>query len=323
MKSRITISLEAAKALFFIVFITLTLGPQLEAGKPKVETLQVWDEYVRLTEQRIDQELRSETGLFAHDSQSAETAEAEGRILSSNEATVVKIHTTDPLGHRISVPGGAIHHWRGTVLTPDTDLETVLESVRNPDKSGPLQEDVLEARVLERGEDSLRVYLKLIRQKIVTVGYNTEHLVRLRRREGQRASSRSIATRIVELQDVNTPDEQEKPPDRDRGFLWRLNSYWKYEQRGDGVLVECESLTLSRDYPSFLKPILGPIISSVARESMLRTLTSMRDRLAGSHFQECSRHRCLKIASSRASQHRFAPIATATGWAGSFHLAFQ
>ncbi len=284
MKSRITINPERPKALLFIAFMTLTLDPQLEAGKPKVETLRAWDEYVRLTEQRIDQELQSETSFFARDSQSGETAEAEGKTLSSSEVTVAKMRTTDPRGRHIKVPGGAIHHWRGTVLIPNTDLERVLASVRNPGEA--LQEDVLEARVLERGKDSLRVFLKLIRQKIVTVGYNTEHLVRLRRREGQRASSRSIATRIVELQDVNTPEEREKPPDQDRGFLWRLNSYWKYEERGDGVLVECESLTLSRDYPSFLKPVLGPIISSVARESMLRTLTSMRDRLAGSQFQQ-------------------------------------
>ena len=28
--------------------------------------------------------------------------------------------------------------------------------------------------------------------------------------------------------------------------MWRLNSYWRYKQIDDGVLVEIESLTLSR-----------------------------------------------------------------------------
>ncbi len=284
MKSRITMNPQGPQALLLIVFITLTLNPQLQAGKPKVETLQAWDEYVRLTEQRVEQELQSETGFFAHDSQAAETAKADEKTLASGGITVSEMNTKNPRGHRIDVRGGAIHHWRGTVFIPDTDLGTVLESVRNPAQRDLLQEDVLEARVLERGENSLRVYLKLIRRKVVTVGYDTEHVVRLRRHGDKRASSHSIATRIVELQDVNTPEEQEKPADQDRGFLWRLNSYWKYEQLGGGVLVECESLTLSRDYPWFLKPILGPLISSVARESMMRTLTSMRDRLAGNQL---------------------------------------
>jgi len=34
----------------------------------------------------------------------------------------------------------------------------------------------------------------------------------------------------------------------DRGFLWRLNAYWRYEQVAGGVIAECESITLSRDY---------------------------------------------------------------------------
>jgi len=59
-----------------------------------------------------------------------------------------------------------------------------------------------------------------------------------------------------------------------------LNSYWRYQQVDGGVLVECESLTLSRGVPAILAPFVKPIISGVARESMKRTLTSMRDRFA-------------------------------------------
>ena len=77
---------------------------------------------------------------------------------------MVEPQTRDLRGRRISVPGGTIHHWRGTVFIANTDLEQVLESVRNPDQAEPLQEDVLEDRVLERGESALRVYLKLIRR---------------------------------------------------------------------------------------------------------------------------------------------------------------
>ena len=35
----------------------------------------------------------------------------------------------------------------------------------------------------------------------------------------------------------------------DRGFLWRLNSYWRYRQVGNGVQVDVLSLSLSRDVP--------------------------------------------------------------------------
>lgn len=75
--------------------------------------------------------------------------------------------------------------------------------------------------------------------------------------------------------------ESEKPPGGDRGFLWRLNSYWRYRQVAEGVLVECESLSLSRSIPAIAAPVINPIVDSVARESMTRTLASMKRR-----FQE-------------------------------------
>ncbi len=58
-----------------------------------------------------------------------------------------------------------------------------------------------------------------------------------------------------------------------------MNSYWRYEQVDGGVLVECESLTLSRSIPAALLYIVRPLIKSVARESMQRTLRSMRTRM--------------------------------------------
>jgi hypothetical protein len=55
-----------------------------------------------------------------------------------------------------------------------------------------------------------------------------------------------------------------------------LNSYWRYEQRGDGVLVEVESVSLSRDVPAIVRRVAMPIIDRVARESMYRTLDALR-----------------------------------------------
>jgi len=80
---------------------------------------------------------------------------------------------------------------------------------------------------------------------------------------------------------AGTPREREKAPGDDNGFLWRLNAYWRYEQMGSGVMVEVESLTLSRNVPFLLAPIAKPIISRIARETLERTLSSVRGRFAG------------------------------------------
>ncbi len=266
-------------ALLVVLAMGVADSPVM-AAKLQGKTLKAWDEYVRLTEERIKEELNASTGFLAQDFQSFPKAQMERDAALSGKILVARMKTLNPRGRKIKVPAGTIHHWRGSVFIPDVDLESVLAQVRNPAQQEDLQEDVLESRILEASDDSLLLYLKLVRSKIVTVTYNTEHLVEYQRHGEGLASSRSIATRIVELDQAGTPAEREKPEGKDRGFLWKLNSYWRYQQVDGGVLVECESLTLSRGVPAILALFVKPIITGVARESMERTLSSMRDRFA-------------------------------------------
>ncbi len=266
--------------LLLMVITMGMVGSPVMAAKLQEKTLTAWDEYVRLTEERIQEELNSSSGFLAQDFQSVPKAQMERDAVLSGKILVEKMKTLNPRGRKIKVPAGTLHHWRGSVFIPDVDLETVLAQVRNPAQQEDLQEDVLESRILEESEDSLRLYLKLVRSKIVTVTYNTEHLINYQGHGEGLASSQSIATKIAELEDAGTPSEREKPEGKDHGFLWKLNSYWRYQQVDGGVLVECESLTLSRGVPVILAPFVKPIITDVARESMQRTLSSMRDRFA-------------------------------------------
>jgi hypothetical protein len=118
--------------------------------------------------------------------------------------------------------------------------------------------------------------MKLRRSAIITVTYNTEHEVNYRRLASQRAAMTSVATRIAELDDAGTRAEREKAPGDDNGFLWRLNAYWRYEQVDGGVLIECESVSLSRSVPFALRLFVSSYVDKIARESLDRTLTSLR-----------------------------------------------
>ena len=123
--------------------------------------------------------------------------------------------------------------------------------------------------MIARGDDSLRVGIRLVRHAIVTVSYDTEHEMRFRRVTPTLATARSVATRI------------EQVDGGDHGFLWRLHSYWRYEETSGGVLVELRSLTLSRSVPALVRPIASPLVTRVARESMVRTLDALRRYFGG------------------------------------------
>ena len=88
--------------------------------------------------------------------------------------------------------------------------------------------------------------------------------------------SRSVATRIAEVVNPAQPDEHEKPVGHDGGFLWRLNSYWRFEEKDGGVYVEVESISLTRDIPMGLGWLIKPFVTSIPRESLQMTLGSTR-----------------------------------------------
>jgi putative flippase GtrA len=202
---------------------------------PRSDTLEAWNRYVAETETRIEQAVAAPRG--------------NGRELCAE-------------GDNHGVAAGTISAWRGSVFIPGATLDGVLDRLQHPGTPPP-QEDVVASRVISRGDDSLRVFIRLVRHAIVTVTYDTEHDMTFRRRSPTLATARSVATRIDEV------------GGGDRGFLWRLNSYWRYEQVNGGVRVELESITLSRDVPALIRPIASPMVSRISRESMVRTLEAL------------------------------------------------
>ncbi len=261
------------------VCVIAVAGPALplEGQALPGETVAAWNEYVQLTEERIAGELGSEDAFLVQDFD-ADAHEMRADLLEG-DVIVETMKTVRHDGSNIKVPHGMIHHWQGAVFVGGVTLEEVLSDLKHPDSARHQQEDVLETRVLERGPDSLRVYLRLVRSKIITVTYDTEHLVQYVHHRADRASSRTVATHVAELADAGTAKERQKAPGEDRGFLWRLNSYWRYEAVEGGVIIECESLTLSRSIPLLVVPFVKPIVNRVARESLDRTLSQMRGRM--------------------------------------------
>ena len=197
----------------------------------------------------------------------SQTLAAWTRHVAATEASLTGAPVADglrePSGRETRIPGGIVHEWRGSVFIAGITVPQLVEALIHPGTPPP-QDDVVESRVLAHHGDSLRVYLKLVRTAIITVTYDTEHDVTFVRHDSQFATSRSVATRIAEA------------GGNDRGFLWKLNSYWEYRQIGDGVQVDLVSLSLSRSMPLVLKPLVGPIVNRIARESMTRTLDAVR-----------------------------------------------
>ena len=88
------------------------------------------------------------------------------------------------------------------------------------------------------------------------------------------------------------PDEKLNREGNDNGFLWRMNTYWRFEEKDGGTYIESQSISLTRDIPTGLGWMIGPYVNSVPRESL--TFTLDRTRSAHSAAHRCD-HRALKV----------------------------
>jgi hypothetical protein len=260
------------KVIAGILFLSIGLladGSGLAQRQPV--TLQGWTRYVEAVERRRAAELDRSDRFLTMDF----GAPDDRRAAMAGTLVVSRMDVRDAAGAEIEIADGMVHHWRGAVLLPGVDLDTLMRRLQT--EAPPQSPEVLRASVLARGPAFIKVHLRLKRTKIVTVVYDTEHDVTFARQGSRRASSRSVASRIVEIENPGTPGERPLADGDDSGFLWRLNAYWRYEAVPGGVLAECESISLSRDVPFGLGIVAGPIIRSTAKESMERTLESLRE----------------------------------------------
>jgi putative flippase GtrA len=261
----------------------MVIAPSAQASEEailKAHTAQDFAKYVAAVEARRARDIKDNEPFLDIERQPPAQLARTIQRLKHGEVIVTRGVARDDSSNEVSIRGGLINHWRGTVFVPRVKLDAMLKVLQEPQTDKHKQEDVLSSRVVSRDGDTQKVFLRLRRTKFVTVVYDTEYDVEYRRVGTDRAWSNSISTKVNEIEHAGTPRERALPEGNDSGFLWRLNSYWRYKQLDDGVLVEIESLTLSRSLPAIVGPLIRPIVNSTARESMTRTLASVRARFA-------------------------------------------
>lgn len=232
------------------VWAVLASQTMLLAGL-KPETGAAFDKYVQLTEQRMERELKD--GHF---------------LVMGNRSRSNMVVQENKRDDDAVVPHGQIHHWLGGVFLPGVTLAQVASIKQDYDQYKEIYKpDVVDSRLIKRNGDEFEMYLKISKKQILTMVYDTYYTVRYYSPEPQKMYLRSYATKIHEV---------DRPAGEDRGFLWRLNSYWRLQEADGGVYVECEAVSLSRDVPAFLNYIVGSFIKKLPADSMRNTLAALK-----------------------------------------------
>jgi hypothetical protein len=273
-----------------VLLAALLLFPfSLNATDLQPQAAQAYDRYIQLTEARVNSELaQSGAYLWVERLPEARRAAAEAQ-LHSGQVVIERLYTLDN-GKTISAAGGIIHHWIGTVFVPGATLAQTLSFMQDYDhKVDYFKPDITRSKILRHEGDDYFVLLRFYKKKIITTVIDTDQQVHYHVVDSTHAWSRSRTTRVQEVENPGQADEKLEPEGHDRGFLWRMNTFWRFEEKDGGTYIECQAISLTRDIPTGLGWVVGPFVTSVPKESLNFTLSTARAALLHSSSAQLKR----------------------------------
>jgi hypothetical protein len=173
------------------------------------------------------------------------------------------------------LPGALLHDWRGMAFVAGAraaDFERLLRNISAyPERYAP---QVLQAKLLMQQGDHLQAIMRVRQKHVLTIVLDTTYDITFGRLDAQHGYSLSRSTRISEIDSPGSPEEHALSNEDEHGFLWRLNTYWTYEERDGGLYLQIESVSLTRSVPTGLNWVVQPFIEKIPRESLEFTLRS-------------------------------------------------
>jgi hypothetical protein len=238
------------------------------AEAPDRAAVSAFDSYSKTVESRLAQQHQSPNGFLAPATSDPKSAEA-------------RLREGDLFIERLTPSAGAdffgvlLHHWRGTAFAPGargTDFERLMRDFDSyPQHFSP---QVLQARMLTQEGDRIKAWMRVRQRHVITVVMDTTYDITFGQLDAQHGYSISRSMRIAEIDSPGTSAERALRADEEHGFLWRLNAYWSYEERGGGLYLQIEAVSLTRSVPRGLGWAIGPYVESIPRESLEFTLRS-------------------------------------------------
>ena len=257
------------KLLIGMVCAGFVASPAASYGAElKDETLKTWDAYIQTVNSQMHGRLQGPF-LWVDEDPDRVTSVRAGKIVVS------------PVGKKVPkpVPSGLIHDWMGAVFIPDVRLGDVLSAVRDYGHYNEFYKPtVVDAKPLGTEGSCDKYSMRVVNKETVAeTALDTEYQACYLQLDELRWYGTAHSTRVQEIRHYGRPDEQELPPNQGSGYIWRLYSIARFEERDGGVYIELEAIALSRDVPVAVRWVVDPIVRRVSRNTLLISLQQMEE----------------------------------------------
>jgi hypothetical protein len=251
------------------------------ASELKPRTAKAFQHYEELTEAKMRGELTAPGQFLAIDSLPENQREEWISRLKNGQVYIQMLSTKENDG-KIEIPDGLVHHWLAIGFIPKACLAQVLQVTQDyAHHADFFKPDVQRSELLSHDGEHFRVYFRFYRHAVVTAVYNTQFDIQFTQSDPTHEYSFARAVRIAEVRNPGGKDESERPVGNDRGYLWRLDLYTRYEETDDGVYVQIEFLGLSRSVPAVFAWLVNPYVRSVPREYLTNYVGQLKKAVAG------------------------------------------
>lgn len=252
-----------------ITLSAATLGTA-RAADLQPATLTAWNMYLEQIDSEIEQRAAGQVPFLWID----ESPDRAARI-RRGEVVVAPM-----VGHGSeSVPHGLIHDWVGAIFTPGATLDSLWAVVHDYNDYQQIYRPVVTASRTLACTDKSQEFQMIWQRKVMFVsaamqGHYQAHDVRL---DAYRGYNVAEAVEIREISGYGHKDERLLPPDTGSGFIWRIRSITRYEERDGGVYLELRAIALTRDIPASLAWMVNPVVNHLSVNSLTATLRETRD----------------------------------------------
>ena len=178
-----------------------------------------------------------------------------------------------------TVPNGLIHDWIGAVFIPHTTVEGFLAVVNDYDRYNEFYRPAVADSKLLACTDQDHRYSMVLQRRVLFVNAAVEGQYQAHdfAVDARRGYSITATTRMQEIEDYGHTGQHLLPPGHGDGFIWRLHSIVRYQERDGGLYLEVEAIALTRDIPASLRWVVKPVVNRLSIDSLTTTLRETRD----------------------------------------------
>jgi hypothetical protein len=256
-------------------FAVLSVTTISKAAELQPATRKAWDDYLRVAALRAEDRLHGRrTFLWTDESRDRALRVRRGDILV---APIMEHGTKE-------IENGIIHDWIGAAFIPNTTAQHLRAVLGDYDHYKRIYRPVVADSKLLACTSTDQEFSMIWQRKVLFVNAALAvhfHVndIALDEHRGYNAAD---SVQVQEIEDYGRRSEHLLPVDTGSGFIWRLRSIARYQERAGGVYLELEVIALTRDIPSSLRWLVNPILNRLSTNSLTTTLRQTREAVRAS-----------------------------------------